>query len=188
MAGASLACGINHASESLVRHLYNCQQIPHVMREYGKSIYRMVERMQQSLAEICPDASHDVLRKHFSGFGRESAEILAEVSVTYSEIVGWDEEGMRSEMALGKHREAEFFTTISNTMQRYLVSRISSDANTPHIRESDGGDFMHLIYLPHSSLWRCDSGFCELVRQSCPNFRRRIVPKIQELPAAISAL
>jgi hypothetical protein len=55
------------------------------------------------------------------------------------------------------------------------------------IKNSDGIDFVHALYLPHTDLWRGDRSFSDLLRKHSVSFSERIVPTLLELPARIEA-
>jgi hypothetical protein len=55
------------------------------------------------------------------------------------------------------------------------------------IKESDGIDFVHAIYLPHTDLWRGDKAFSDLLIKHKVSFSDRVVPTLLELPARIEA-
>lgn len=55
------------------------------------------------------------------------------------------------------------------------------------IKKSDGIDFVHALYLPHTDLWRGDRSFADLLRKHEVRFSDRVVPTLLELPARIEA-
>jgi hypothetical protein len=55
------------------------------------------------------------------------------------------------------------------------------------IKPSDGIDFVHAIYLPHTDLWRGDKAFSDLLIKHGVNFNERVVPTLAELPGRIEA-
>jgi hypothetical protein len=55
------------------------------------------------------------------------------------------------------------------------------------IKDSDGIDFVHAMYLPHSDLWRGDRAFSDLLRKHKVSLNERVVPTLLELPARIEA-
>jgi len=55
------------------------------------------------------------------------------------------------------------------------------------IKDSDGIDFVHAMYLPHTDLWRGDRSFSHLLKQHKVSFCERIVPTLLELPARVEA-
>jgi hypothetical protein len=55
------------------------------------------------------------------------------------------------------------------------------------IKDSDGIDFVHAMYLPHTDLWRGDRAFSDLLKKHKVSFGERIVPTLLELPARIDA-
>lgn len=55
------------------------------------------------------------------------------------------------------------------------------------IKESDGIDFVHVMYLPHADLWRGDRAFSDLLKKHKVSFSDRVVPTLLELPARIEA-
>ena len=55
------------------------------------------------------------------------------------------------------------------------------------IKDSDGIDFVHAMYLPHTDLWRGDRAFSHLLKQHKVSFGDRIVQTLSELPARIHA-
>jgi hypothetical protein len=55
------------------------------------------------------------------------------------------------------------------------------------IKDSDGIDFVHLMYLPHTDLWRGDRAFSGLLKEHKVSFSDRVVPTLLELPGRIEA-
>jgi hypothetical protein len=55
------------------------------------------------------------------------------------------------------------------------------------IKNSDGIDFIHAMYLPHADLWRGDKAFSTLLINNRVDFCSRIVPSLAELPGRIEA-
>jgi hypothetical protein len=55
------------------------------------------------------------------------------------------------------------------------------------IKDSDGIDFVHVMYLPHTDLWRGDRAFSDLLKKHKVGFSERVVPTLLELPARIEA-
>jgi hypothetical protein len=55
------------------------------------------------------------------------------------------------------------------------------------IKDSDGIDFVHVMYLPHTDLWRGDRAFSDLLKRHKVSFSERVVPTLLELPARIEA-
>jgi hypothetical protein len=53
------------------------------------------------------------------------------------------------------------------------------------IRQSDGIDFVHAMYLPHTDLWRGDKAFSDLLIKHGVNFSERVVSKLADLPKRI---
>ncbi|MGW1425249.1 hypothetical protein ACWAT4_34550 [Bradyrhizobium manausense] len=56
------------------------------------------------------------------------------------------------------------------------------------IKESDGIDFVHVMYLPHTDLWRGDRAFSGLLKKHKVSFSERVVPTLLELPARIEEI
>ena len=55
------------------------------------------------------------------------------------------------------------------------------------IKDLDGIDFVHVMYLPHTDLWRGDRAFSDLLQKHKVSFCERVVPTLLELPARIEA-
>ena len=53
------------------------------------------------------------------------------------------------------------------------------------LKQSDGIDFVHAIYLPHVDLWRGDKAFSDLLIKHKVKFWERIVPTLADLPGRI---
>ncbi|MGE4298948.1 MAG: hypothetical protein AB7E47_13050 [Desulfovibrionaceae bacterium] len=51
--------------------------------------------------------------------------------------------------------------------------------------ESDFGDIIHSLFIPHSNLWRGDTSFCNLMLKNDIRFKERVVPKLLDLPSRI---
>lgn len=55
------------------------------------------------------------------------------------------------------------------------------------IKHSDGIDFVHATYLPHTDLWRGDRAFADLLIKHKVSFSERVVPTLLEVPVRIEA-
>jgi hypothetical protein len=55
------------------------------------------------------------------------------------------------------------------------------------IKDSDGIDLIHAMYLPQADLWRGDKAFSTLLINNRIDFWTRIVPSLTELPGRIEA-
>jgi len=55
------------------------------------------------------------------------------------------------------------------------------------IKDSDGIDFVHVMYLPHADLWRGDRAFSDLLKRHKVSFSERVLSTLLELPARIDA-
>jgi hypothetical protein len=53
------------------------------------------------------------------------------------------------------------------------------------IKQSDGIDFVHAMYLPYTDLWRGDKAFSHLLVKHKVTFGERVVPTLGELPERI---
>lgn len=58
---------------------------------------------------------------------------------------------------------------------------------TRSIKPSDGIDFVHAVYLPHTDLWRGDKAFADLLVKHRVDFSERVVPTLGELLGRIEA-
>jgi hypothetical protein len=56
------------------------------------------------------------------------------------------------------------------------------------IKNSDGIDLVHAMYLPHAHLWRGDRAFSTLLINNRVDFCSRVVPSLADLPGRIEAL
>ena len=56
------------------------------------------------------------------------------------------------------------------------------------IKDSDGIDLIHAMYLPHADLWRGDRPFSTLLINNRVDFCSRIVPSLADLPGRIEAV
>jgi hypothetical protein len=54
------------------------------------------------------------------------------------------------------------------------------------VKQSDGIDFVHSMYLPHCELWRGDRAFSDLIKHRV-NFSQRVVPTLGSLLDRIEA-
>ena len=55
------------------------------------------------------------------------------------------------------------------------------------IKQSDGIDFVHAMYLPHADLWRGDRAFADLLIKYKVSFSDRVVPTLLGVPARMAA-
>jgi hypothetical protein len=55
------------------------------------------------------------------------------------------------------------------------------------VRQSDGIDFVHAMYLPYTDLWRGDKAFSDLVIKHRVKFCERVVTKLEDLPERVEA-
>lgn len=59
--------------------------------------------------------------------------------------------------------------------------------NSPKVKDSDGGDIIHALYVPYCHVWRGDASSAELARQTFRGCKTRIVGKLRDLPEALEA-
>lgn len=62
---------------------------------------------------------------------------------------------------------------------------INYNIKNPHFQESDAADIMHALYIPHCDIWRGDSHFSHILKESKYIHSNRIISKLRDLPRAI---
>ncbi|MBC2776597.1 hypothetical protein [Parasphingopyxis marina] len=162
--------------------------LPFAMRSFGEKLVPTIERMRTHVETLVRSEHRSFATSAIADFGSQLALTMIEVSKREAETTGWNEKAFQEAIDRGLHKETAFYRTFGSTLTRYLTQNLGIHRNGPHPKESDGGDLMHLVYLPHASLWRSDARFCETVSQACPWHRKRIVRRLSELPQAIEAL
>jgi len=72
---------------------------------------------------------------------------------------------------------------------RVLVEQAAGMHGDGHDPERSAfGDLFHLLYLPHSDLWRCDRRFRNVVSKVCGVYDHAVVNRLSDLPAMIASL
>jgi hypothetical protein len=94
---------------------------------------------------------------------------------------------LRSSEELTKNvpRWKEIFGEESGVLAAQILYAFHNDGR--HIKNSDGIDLMHAMYLPHADLWRGDRAFSTLLIDNRVDFCTRIVASLAELPGRIEA-
>jgi hypothetical protein len=82
-------------------------------------------------------------------------------------------------------RWKEIFGEKSGVLAAQILYAFHNDGRD--IKNLDGIDLMHAMYLPHADLWRGDRAFSTLLINNRVDFYSRIVPSLAELPARIEA-
>ena len=80
-----------------------------------------------------------------------------------------------------------FANHLTQFISTYKDGSIPKRAKNPDASASDSGDILHLAYAPYFDLFRCDSYFADISRKSGAAHSTHIIPKLRELPNAISA-
>jgi hypothetical protein len=82
-------------------------------------------------------------------------------------------------------RWKELFGEESGLIAAQILYAFHKDGR--EIKNSDGIDLIHAMYLPHADLWRGDKAFSTLLMNNRIDFCTRIVPSLAELPGRIEA-
>ncbi len=70
----------------------------------------------------------------------------------------------------------------------YFVRNIAPGASARNALTSDYGDMLHMAYLPHVDVFRCDGYAAELARKPASRYGTTVVSSLRQLPDAIEAL
>jgi hypothetical protein len=89
------------------------------------------------------------------------------------------------ELTKNAPRWKEVFGEKSSVLAAQILYAFHNDGRD--IKNSDGIDLMHAMYLPHADLWRGDRAFSTLLIDNRVDFCSRIVPSLAELPGRIEA-
>ena len=162
--------------------------LPLAMRSFGEKIVSSLQHMKVHVQTIVRARGVEFALNEIKDFGSQLAETMIDVSKQETETVGWNEKDFERTINNDLHKSTIFYSTFSKSVQTYLIHNLGIYPQAPRPKISDGGDLMHLVYLPHATLWRSDARFCETVSQACPEHRKRIVRKITQLPEAVAAI
>jgi hypothetical protein len=96
--------------------------------------------------------------------------------------------GLRSPQELTKNVPIwkELFGEASAMIAAKILFAFHNDGRD--IKNSDGIDLIHAMYLPHADLWRGDRPFSTLLINNRVDFCSRIFPSLAELPGRIEAV
>jgi hypothetical protein len=89
------------------------------------------------------------------------------------------------ELTKNAPRWKELFGAASAMIAAQILFAFHNDGRD--IKNSDGIDLIHAMYLPHADLWRGDKAFSTLLINNRIDFCTRIVPSLLELQARIEA-
>jgi hypothetical protein len=89
------------------------------------------------------------------------------------------------ELTKNAPRWKETFGEKSGVLAAQILYAFHNDGRD--IKNSDGIDLMHAMYLPHADLWRGDRAFSTLLIDNRVDFCSRIVASLAELPGRIEA-
>jgi hypothetical protein len=92
---------------------------------------------------------------------------------------------IRSPQELTKNvpRWKELFGEKSGLIAAHILYAFHKEGR--NIKNSDGIDLVHAMYLPHADLWRGDKAFSTLLINNRVDCCTRIVPSLVELPEKI---
>lgn len=84
-------------------------------------------------------------------------------------------------------KKSKTFILMDLFINNYLKNNINSNRN---IKKSDGGDFLHALFLPYCDIWRGDTYISNLIitNKICDNFNTKVCKKLVDLPDLIDEL
>jgi hypothetical protein len=115
-----------------------------------------------------------------SAEGREALTALEREVKTFGSELKSPEE-----LTKNAPRWKELFGEESGLLAAQILYAFHKDGRD--IKNSDGIDLIHAMYLPHADLWRGDKPFSTLLINNRVDFCTRIVPSLGELPGRIEA-
>jgi hypothetical protein len=115
-----------------------------------------------------------------SAEGREALTALEREVKTFANEIQSSEE-----LTKNVPRWKELFGEESGLLAAQILYAFHQDGRD--IKNSDGIDLIHAMYLPHADLWRGDKAFSTLLINNRVDFCTRIVPSLGELPGRIEA-
>ena len=115
-----------------------------------------------------------------SAEGREALTALEREVKTFGSELKSPEE-----LTNNASRRKELFGEESGLLAAQILYAFHKDGRD--IKNSDGIDLIHAMYLPHADLWRGDKAFSTLLINNRIDFCTRIVPSLGELPGRIEA-
>jgi hypothetical protein len=163
--------------------------LPGWMSDLGSKFQTVFEQARANFAPFLdrPEALEifrDAFHKGRAGFGANilnmADEDLAEFGV---QQVTYDRICQSPELAW----EIPICKTVGVLLEAYLLQTSGIAGETAKVERSFGGDLVHAFYLNHCDLWRGDRRFSHLVRSALPEFSRKVVSVLSDLPAAIDA-
>jgi hypothetical protein len=115
-----------------------------------------------------------------------SAPAHAKLTALEREVKTFGSE-LKSPQELTKNapRWRELFGEESGLLAAQILYAFHKDGRD--IKNSDGIDLIHAMYLPHADLWRGDKALSTLLINNRVDFCTRIVPSLGELPGRIEA-
>jgi hypothetical protein len=115
-----------------------------------------------------------------SAEGREALSALEREMKTFANEIQSPEE-----LTKNVPRWKELFGEESGLLAAQILYAFHKDGRD--IKNSDGIDLIHAMYLPHADLWRGDKAFSTLLINNRIDCCTRIVPSLMELPGRIEA-
>jgi len=115
-----------------------------------------------------------------SAEGREALTALEREAKTFANEIQSPEE-----LTKNVPRWKELFGEESGLLAAQILYAFHKDGR--EIKNSDGIDLIHAMYLPHADLWRGDKAFSTLLMNNRIDFCTRIVRSLAELPGRIEA-
>jgi hypothetical protein len=158
--------------------------------ERGDQLARMLRLMRSELKGMTEDvaALRTELRSELTATGDNALSTLAheKLSALERDVKTFASE-IKSPEELNKNAPGwkKLYGEESGLIAAQILYAFRKDGRD--IKDSDGIDLIHAMYLPHADLWRGDKAFSTLLINNRIDFWTRIVPSLTELPGRIEA-
>ena len=154
--------------------------------QMANKLMLMLSELKAMLGETCHLRAEIRSALTARGDSALSAPARAKLTVLEREVKTFGSE-LKSPQELTKNapRWKELFGEESGLLAAQILYAFHKDGRD--IKNSDGIDLIHAMYLPHADLWRGDKAFSTLLINNRVDFCTRIVPSLGELPGRIEA-
>ena len=165
------------------------RDLPHWMRTLGGEIAASLRTLKSEVSEldIPPAALKSILKEQADLFGLSISKRLFSEAVPVLQRLGVGARAIDKLLNDPGRASTPTIAALATLAVQAMKKHSKSGQNAPEVKNSDGGDMIHALYMPHCDIWRGDKDSAEFVRQAFPSAATHIVGKLKDLPSALEA-
>lgn len=166
------------------------RDLPYWMKSLGADLAASMMEMKGNLpsADIPTSMKDALLAKQAAEFSLSISANLFGLASSELKKYGLGQFAIDRLLAMPARSQTPMISQITAIAIQFIKRHMVIGTNSPRVKESDGGDFVHALYIPHCHIWRGDGSSADLARQAFRGTKTRIIGKLRDLPEAISAI